>query len=412
MYICKIVYIFATKYKIDNIMGSDKNIQNITGTPVTGKNFFGRTEEVKKAWKLIEAGESLKLDAPRRVGKSSFAHKMKDIAIEKGWNYVFCNVQKCHSENSFFENFITELEKNSLYKKLRNKLTPTKITLSPEALGYNIGSIEWENHCKDCYTRLQKELNHKKDTLIIIDELTVYLSHLKGKDNKRINSAIFSLDWLDSLRQNPDRKIRWILCSSISIDYFIDEHEISNKMRGLKSLPIDQLNNTEAVLLIEALAKSANLTFSKEAKQCVLNKLVWLLPFYIQKLFHEIKNLEETDITSENIEQAYQNLLDSAEKDNYFKTMVQDLKNHKDKKNIAQLLLNQISSQANGSSLNVLKSLIVDKIKDVEKAENILKDLLKKLKNDGYIMLNKSDNKYLFRSPLLRDFWYNTFVKK
>lgn len=392
-------------------MAVNKKIQNITGTPVTGKNFFGRSKEVQKGWEWIEAGESLKLNAPRRVGKSSFAHKMKDIAAKKDWNYVYLNVQKCHSENSFFENIITELEKNSLYKKLRNKLKPTKITLSPEALGYKIGSVEWENHCKDCYTRLQEELNHKKDTLIIIDELTVYLNHLKGKNNERTNSAIFFLDWLDALRQNPDRKIRWILCSSISIDYFIDEHEISNKMRGLKNFLIDELKDNEPVLLIEALAESAKLTFSNEAKQCMLNKIGWQLPFYIQKLFHEVKNLEETTISSTSIETAYQNLLDSVEKDDYFKTLMQDLKNYKKARSIAQLLLNEISKQPSGSSRTTLESLVVDKIKDVEEAENLTKDLLNKLKNDGYIMLNELGNRYLFRSPILRDVWFNRFIK-
>jgi len=397
-------------------MKTDNNIQNITGTPVTGKNFFGRAKEVQEGWKLIEEGKSLKLDAPRRVGKSSFAHKMKDIAIEKKWNYVFCNVQRCHSENSFFENFITELEKNSLYKKLRNKLKPTKLTLSPEALGFSIGSAEWENHCKDCYTKLQNELNHSKDTLIVIDELTIHLNYLKGNKNERIDSAIFFLDWLDGFRQMPNSKIRWILCSSISIDYFIEEHGISNKMRGLENFSIDELKDNESVLLIDALAKSAGLTFSDEAKQCMLNKLGCLLPYYIQKLFFYVNELEEINVSEATIEKAYQNLLalavEGKERDDvYFKALIQDLKNHKDNKNIAQLLLNEISKQPSGSSVDILKSLVVGKIKDVEKAENIHKELLTKLKNDGYIMFDEKGKKYLFRSPLLREFWYNKFIK-
>jgi hypothetical protein len=49
---------------------------------------------------------------------------------------------------------------------------------------------------------------------------------------------------------------------------------------------------------------------------------------------------------------------------------------------------------------------------DTEKAETILKDLLEKLKNDGYIMFDGKGRKYVFRSPLVRDFWYNGFVRK
>jgi hypothetical protein len=50
------------------------------------------------------------------------------------------------------------------------------------------------------------------------------------------------------------------------------------------------------------------------------------------------------------------------------------------------------------------------KIQDEEKAETVLNKLLNMLKNDGYIMYNL-EAKYTFRSPLLRDFWFNRFAK-
>ena len=43
-----------------------------------------------------------------------------------------------------------------------------------------------------------------------------------------------------------------------------------------------------------------------------------------------------------------------------------------------------------------------------DKTNEILTQILTRLKNDGYITMN--EKRYVFRSPLLRDFWHNRFV--
>ncbi|MDR0865392.1 MAG: hypothetical protein LBO74_10750 [Candidatus Symbiothrix sp.] len=401
-------------------MGTE-DINNITGTPVTGKNFFGRVKEVREGWKLIEKGFSIKLDAPRRVGKSSFAYKMLEKAKEKNWNCVFCNLQGCKDEKHFYERFITALEKNSHYKDTGSKWRLEEVELSPQVLGNRLGALKWKpqnkkesqnnsNQNDSIYSNLEKILDHTKDTLIVVDELIFYLDNLKGENNLNIKNAVLFLSWLNGQRQEPNSKIRWILCSSISIDNFIDEHHIDKVMKGLHSFSIDELNNEEATLLIEALAKSNGLTFSDEAKQCMLEKLGWNLPYYIQELFRAVNRLEQGDVTPEAIDKAYENLLNIAEKEEYFKTFIKDVKRYNDNK-AAYSLLNEISKQRKGSSKNILKLLIVNKEKDEDRAINILNDLLKRLKNDGYIMFDEKGKRYLFRSPLLRDFWYNKFIK-
>jgi hypothetical protein len=143
----------------------------------------------------------------------------------------------------------------------------------------------------------------------------------------------------------------------------------------------------------------------------MLNKLGWYLPFYIQLLFKAVKELKKTDVSAATIEKAYQNLLNVEKEGTYFKTLIQDLKNYKEKKDIAKPLLTAISKPADGCSENILKSLVVNEIKDEKEAKNILNDLLEKLINDGYIMCDKGAKKYVFRSPYVRDLWYNKFVK-
>jgi len=46
---------------------------------------------------------------------------------------------------------------------------------------------------------------------------------------------------------------------------------------------------------------------------------------------------------------------------------------------------------------------------DIEKIEYSISKTLNMLKNDGY--LAELNGKYIFRSPLLRDFWHARFVR-
>jgi AAA+ ATPase superfamily predicted ATPase len=47
---------------------------------VLGADFEGRQAELASAWDNLKQGNSLLLASPRRVGKSSFARKLVDIA--------------------------------------------------------------------------------------------------------------------------------------------------------------------------------------------------------------------------------------------------------------------------------------------------------------------------------------------
>jgi hypothetical protein len=318
------------------------NIKNTTGVPVTGNDFFGRANEVRDGWTLIEEGKSLKLDAPRRVGKTSFAYKMIEKAKIHGWKYVFWDVQGCRNEQSLYDKFVSAVEKNNQKSTANNEWVLKEVELSPEILGNKLGSVRLEKESNtdaaqdnDIFSSLEKIIDHTKDTLIVIDEIAVYLNLLEAKG--QLPDARQFLYWLNSQRQASNSRVRWILCSSISIDNFIDRHEINKAMKGIENFPIDELKGNEPVLLIEALAKSAKLNFSDDAKKCMLDKIGWHLPFYIQKLFQAVKRLEETNVSINTVEKAYQNILEAAGKDDYFKTLCHDLNNnYKDKKEYAK----------------------------------------------------------------------------
>jgi hypothetical protein len=245
----------------------------------------------------------------------------------------------------------------------------------------------------------------------VVDELTIFLNNLRKENDKDgLTDVNFFLHWLRNLRQISDTKIRWIFCSSIGIESFTNKHNLSKTINDVTPFKIDELKGKEPELFIKALAKSKELDFSDEVIRCMLDKLNWNLPYFIQVLFKGIVNLHKLDdekISVETVEKAYKELIDSA----YFNTWDERLSDYPEDEVYARLILNELSKSKNGISRNGIQTLIFGKTNDEDKAVAITTHLLSRLKNDGYIMMNDSERKYLFRSPLLRDFWYNKFIK-
>ena len=97
-------------------------INNITGSPVEGNNFFGREKELEYVWKHIQKGNSIILSAPRRVGKSSLAKKIIQQAKNTGWNSLEINLEEIKSEEGFLKVFIKELQKQDWWEKTKVNL--------------------------------------------------------------------------------------------------------------------------------------------------------------------------------------------------------------------------------------------------------------------------------------------------
>jgi len=389
-------------------------INNITGSPVEGDNFFGREKDLEYIWKHIQKGNSVILSAPRRVGKSSLAKKVIQRAKEAGWNSLEINLEEIKSEEGFLRVFIKELQNQDWWEKTKGKSSEiienllSAFKLSGEAFGVK-GSFEYQKGKEDSYDNLKKLLNHGENTLIMVDEVTVLLNSFIESDpiNGKRNAEFF-LNWLRSFRQISGTKIRWIFCSSVGIDNFTSQYQLSHTFNDIDPYPIGAFKRDKAKQLLEELAKSDNMVLPDEIIEYKINKLGWLLPYFIQILFFKFYHLvevEEREIKIETVDEAYTLLLN----EKHLNTWEERLKEYKELEDYARKLLKRLSNIPEGESRSILLSFLNSIVTDQQKAEEILSQLIYMLKNDGYLI--EEDAKYSFRSPLLRDFWYNRFSK-
>lgn len=390
------------------------NIHNKIGPPVEGDDFFGREKELGKAWKLITSKHSLILSAPRRVGKSSFSKKLLSKAKAEDWKTLYLDLEQVRSEKEFIQLFIEKLQETNWWEKSKAKISGT-VTQIMESIKPNVSigggsveiSIDWKSQKPEIFTQLEKVLDHHEDTLIVIDELAIFLKHLIESPDGTTEVTFF-LNWLRSLRQKPGSQIRWIFCSSIGIDNFTHIHGLSHTLNDVPAFSLGEYTPEEAEQLLILLAQSENISFEEQERKHLLNLLQWHLPYFIQILFSEVilSPISYTDkqISIPLIDAAYQQLT----KNKCLNTWDERLKEYAEYESPARQILKRLAQATEGETRKNLFALLYSRINDTDKTEDILSKVLNMLNHDGYTILSK--DKHLFRSPLLRDFWYNLYI--
>lgn len=389
-------------------------IANTTGSPVEGVNFYGREKELEYAINKIEQGDSIILAAPRRVGKSSFAKKILAELKQKGWNTFEINLEEINSEEGFVRLFVESIQNETWWSRL-NANGSEKLTQILESIKSTVeidgvkASLEWKSKKTDVYEKLKKLLDHSEKTVIMVDELTVLLNCIIKSDKENgVEHVEYFLNWLRSFRQKSGTKIRWVFCSSIGIDNFANQYGLSYTINDVPSFPLEAFKRPKALSFIQALSDSLGLGLKDEHNEYILDKIVWHLPYFIQILIEKLNvkiSVHELKLNNDLIDQAYELLMTVKE----LNTWEERIKNYGLLENYARHILLRLSIAKEGESRNILSTALQPKIEDEDERNLILSRLLYMLQNDGYI--DMAEEKYAFRSPIIRDFWHHRFNK-
>ncbi|MBP6624287.1 MAG: ATP-binding protein [Chitinophagaceae bacterium] len=385
----------------------------MTGSPVEGDEFFGREKELEFAWMQLQNGNSLILPAPRRVGKTSFAKKLLTIAKKHQWNTLELDLQQINTEEAFINYLLEQIRNQSWFQKTKHawseKVSQILESIKPSFQKEDVTvTLSWESKRSDIFDQLKSLLNHEENTLVVIDEVTVLLGSLVKQVNG-IAKVEFFMNWLRGLRMVTNSNIRWLFCSSVGIENFAHIHAISYTLNDLSSQHIGAFNDDQTKEFLIFLSKANKLILEEAVQIYCMKKIGWHLPYFHQILINKIHFLHFTtglEITNLVVDKAYQLLLE----ENSLSTWDERLKDYGLLEAPARVILNALCKVAEGESRDLLLNRIMKNKKEVEKNELLLSQLLKLLRNDGYIDLSEA-KKYVFRSPLLRDFWFNRFIQ-
>lgn len=386
-------------------------ISNKIGPPVEGEDFFGREKEIRNANKLLDGKHSLLLSAPRRIGKSSLAKRLIEEKKHQGWKCVYIDLEETSTEEGFLRLVIKTFKKSGIWKQLTDGMSKglvsvldriEKVTIGG-VVDFNIGKREEQ---EDLYKNLKDLIKHDEDTFIVVDELTLFLGILNKSENGAEKVA-FILNWLRSLRQVSKTNVRWLFCGSVGLRNFTSAMNLGYTINDLMEFGLGELTREEAEGLLSGLCKSEDMEMSEDLINYTLDKLHWNIPYFIQVIFSKLAEEYEDEVTKESIDMAYNKLCS----ENYLSTWSERLSEYREYEMPARQILKLLSTKSSGIEREtMLNTLMTGKdASKIEEVDYLLSKVLEMLENDGYIL--KMDSIRTFRSPLLRDYWFNKFVQ-
>lgn len=385
-------------------------ISNKIGPPVEGDDFFGREKEIQKANKLLDSSHSLLLSAPRRIGKSSLAKRLIEEKKNQGWKCVYIDLEETTTEDGFLNLVIEAFCKNGIWKQVAEGMSKGLASVLESIEKISFGPVQF-NFAKredqeDLYKNLKELIRHDEDTFIVVDELTLFLTIL-SKGEGGVEKVAFILNWLRSLRQVSRTKVRWLFCGSVGLRNFTSAMNLGYTVNDLTEFSLDELSRGEAAGLLLELCKSEKIEMSDELVEYTLNKLYWNIPYFIQIIFSNLAEDYADKITREDIDTAYRKLCS----ENYLSTWSERLVEYGEYELPARQILKLLANRPEGIEREgMLNNLMTGQdASKIEAVDYTLSKVLAMLENDGYIM--KKDALRMFRSPLLRDYWFDRFVQ-
>lgn len=382
-------------------------MKNCVGQVVRGNDFWDRKVELETIWDSIESGSHILLVAPRRVGKTSIMHKIKDEPRD-GYIVIYIDTESADNENEFWhkifnamqeEEFVNRLQSKSkvLYERFKN-IKIKKVS----AAGVEFGDGETLDYLS-AFETLVKDLEIDKKLIIMVDEFAQTIENIiKYEDVKNANSLLKAHR---ALRQNPkvSEKVTFIYAGSIGLESVVSKINAIKIINDLNSIKVLPLSQPEAFKFVSQLCVSTKIELKEEVINYLLEKVEWLIPFYIQLLIQELKILSRENAESLLDKSVIDRAIDKAlEHRSYFESWQTKLKESfsKDEYLFAKEILNIISEKYTMES-----SAIINIAAKHSLDEDEAKDMIRTLIYDGYINNNENPKVYRYNSPILRQWW-------
>ncbi len=376
-----------------------------TGPPVSGENFFSRQQLVTKSWDMIESGKHILFVAPRRVGKTSLMHFLRDKPKEN-YTLLFLNTESVNNKNEFFRRVLNKVLKTDFVEKSQKVLTfLERHKPAIKKLGWD--GVEFGVNDQNDYWEMLSGilLSPQSDTqklIIMIDEFPETLANIVNDESE--NAGRQFLHSNRELRQNMEEhnNVQFIYAGSIGLENIVSRLNAVNTINDLSILKIPPLNENEAKQLIKQLVENINFELSESLIEHILQKIEWFIPFYIQLIIDEIRNIHRDEnpdkITEEIVNWAFDGILEQRQHFEHWHTRIRATLESDDYNFVKELL--NITSENNKIHSNEILDLAVK-----YKLEENYNDLFKSLVYDGYINNDDDPNIYRYNSPILRMWW-------
>ena len=392
-------------------------VSNRVGTPVRGKDFYGRDAFVQLVSDKLKAGHVL-LAAPRRFGKTSVMYRLID---EPRWNYrvVHADLEKFSEPSELIAHLVEQLARDDKLAKLLKgvKWLPETIW---QFFRKNFEEVElfevkiklkeqlrqhWQERGEELFRRVAKS---DETIIFILDEFPMMIDRMARTKGHR-QEAITLLRWLRAIRTSPDTgNVRFLIAGSIGIDQVLNELGEIKSINDFEKLALTPFSPKVAAAFLTDLAATHSLNLSPACKRKMLELIGTPVPYFLQILFSEIHKAHAQDgenVTPKKVEQLYRERVLGADCKTYFEHYYGRLRDYyqPNEEKAAKRILRELAvveAARRDACWEHYKEIIGHKA-DLDRFNQMMADL----ENDFYLRYDEQARRYEFACKLLRDWW-------
>lgn len=387
------------------------------GNKAEGEDFFDRVTEREDLWRYLE-GNHIVFSGPRRLGKTSLLQRLADEAQRQGLLARLVDVEGINSAEAFFDVLEKSFPDESISAYLKaagekatgwlSRFRKVDIKL-PGGIG---GGLEIQAPTQAPWAaradKLQKRLS-KAPLLILIDEFSVFLENLIGRDAAEAESL---LGWLRSWRLCSGVMCRFIFSGSIGLNYLLEQHQLTTRLNDCHDFRLGPFKPKDALAMLTTLSQREGWQAEAVVLTHLYQRTGWLSPFYLNLLLAssmEAARDRELEVGSTgkalviaDVDDGYERLLANRSRfSHWYQRLQRDLAEPDFA--FAVAILAALAKADEGLTRKQLLARMQRRQPDPDQRTATLNRLLLKLEEDGYV--DHAGERIVFLSFLLRDYW-------
>jgi hypothetical protein len=358
----------------------------------------------------LEAGRSVHMPAPRRVGKTwTVGHLATDLRAD-GWHVIESDVEGMRTPAEFARDLCARIESQHSIKDRFKAHSVQRIT--------NLLGGGWGDKPLDALGRIDpiefaETLIASLDqsggsTAIIIDEISYFFLVLAEANAREAHAFAYKLRAF----QQRYKSVRWLITGSIGLDVIARRHGLEGAFVDFDTVVLEPFTPAEALSYMRdpAIQKTLNHSFDADDADfaAMFSNLGWLAPYYLNLIGNEVRPSvtgaagSRARATRADLDAAFEKLLQPNRKSAFAVWREHIDKNlPKPDRTVAKHILDFLSKRPNGETEDTLLAQVLHFIGGTNKPQ--LREILAMLLNDG--LLGRPDRRYVFRSGLIRRYW-------
>jgi hypothetical protein len=388
----------------------EETMKAAPGAQLPVEEVYGRDSFIEGLWRVLN-GNSVRMEAERRIGKTSILHKMLAQA-QVGWEPVLLDLEKVHSATEFAEQVCAKVhERLTGWKKQGQRFGAFLESLA----GAHVGSLKFpekKNHPDGYWKKLltdavedlvEQQATAGKRVVFFFDEMPWMLSAIADPKRDGEQTAMEVLDVLRSLRQSATTGagFRMLMCGSVGLHHVLG----GLKRQGYKNQPVNDMMLVEvppldipvAVGLATNLLVGEGLTGEQTVPQRIADQTGGF-PYYIHWVVSELRMIGRP-VTPGDVDSVVKKLLTAAHDPCNLRHFRERIDGYYPKEERVVLAL--LDHAAQGSTALSQAELINVARTAGATDDDRVRELLRLLTVDHY--LNRDlDGRYSFRHVLLR----------